>query len=99
MVSEKLFQSSPPFPDDVPVAQLSIISLARLSSGDEHEVQAMFKACQNLGFFLLDLKGDLVGEEMIVELEQIFGVIRDLMHVPPEDIVRYHANPPKSFWG
>lgn len=99
MVSTKLFQSSPPFPTDVPIAQLSTVSLAHLTSGSESETQIMFKACQESGFFLLDLNEDPVGEQMITELEQIFQVIHDTMHVSPEDIVRFHADPPKSFYG
>lgn len=99
MVSTKLFASVPPFPDDVSCAQLPIVSLAKLSSHLELEIKAMFKACQQSGFFILDLNGDTVGEEMITELDRIFGVIAETMKLSHEDKEKYHANLPEKFWG
>lgn len=99
MVSEKLFQSCPAFPDDVPVAQLSKISLAKLASKDESEVREMFQACQQFGFFLLDLNNDPMGEDMIAELEEVFHVIEATMHLSAEEKEEHRAELPKKVWG
>ena len=99
MVSAKLFDSVPPFPEDVPLAQLSSISLNRLSAGKQDEVDSMFKACQESGFFVLDLNGDALGEKMITELSEIFEIIKATMHVSEEEKVKYQAKPPAKFTG
>lgn len=46
----------PPFPDDVPTAPLLRISLSKLTKGDQEEVEQLWKACCELGFFYLDLR-------------------------------------------
>ena len=99
MVSVKLFEEAPEFPKDLQVAKMNVISLEKLTSRDERESKAMFEACQKLGFFLLDLKGDAVGEEMISELDEIFGVIHDTMALPEEEKLKYKAELPKRIAG
>lgn len=47
----------PPFPDDVPTAPLLRLSLQKLVSGDAQESARLWKACTELGFFYLDLRG------------------------------------------
>lgn len=61
MASEKSFKAAPPFPDDVPVIPMNTISLAALHSEDEAIAINVLAACRELGFFLLDLRGDALG--------------------------------------
>ncbi|KAI5262490.1 Clavaminate synthase-like protein [Aureobasidium subglaciale] len=51
------FYDLPPFPEDVLKAPLLRISLSKLTEGDEDEIDKLWKACCELGFFYLDLRG------------------------------------------
>lgn len=51
------FSNLPPFPEDVPIAPLLRISLSKLNQGDAEEIGKLWKACCELGFFYLDLRG------------------------------------------
>ena len=51
------FPDLPPFPEDVPMAPLLRISLSKLTQGDQEEVDKLWQACCELGFFYLDLRG------------------------------------------
>ncbi|KAF1354849.1 hypothetical protein BDV97DRAFT_344114 [Delphinella strobiligena] len=60
-VSDLDFHHLPPFPSNVPVAPLLRISLQKLLSGEQNEVDRLWKACRELGFFYLDLRGGRSG--------------------------------------
>lgn len=74
MASHKIFQDIPPFLDDIPmpVASMSTISLARLVPGDGATARSLLEACQELGFFLLDLNGDALGRALNEDIDQLF---------------------------
>ena len=72
------FNINPPFPDDVPIAELKCISLTRLRSHDKAESEALFDACKEDGFFLLDLRGDDKGEKILTEAGSLFDVGKTL---------------------
>lgn len=99
MASEKLFNEVPSFPDDVPVASMSTISLASLKSGDEAGAKAILNASEELGFFLLDLRGDTLGEKMIKEIDKLFGAMKEILSLPDDVKEKYQFNIPKSFLG
>lgn len=99
MASDKLFEDIPPFPDDVPTASMSTISLASLNSGDEVTAKRLFDACQELGFFLLDLHDDALGETLIQEIDDLFGVMKEVMNLPDEEKEKYLHDIPRSFLG
>ncbi|KAI1338641.1 oxidoreductase [Xylariaceae sp. FL0016] len=99
MASQALFQDLPPFPEDVPVASMKKVPLAGLRSGDEATAKEVFAACQELGFFLLDLYGDDMGEETIAELDQLFSGAKDIMDTPEDVKAKYLHNIPKNFLG
>ncbi|OKL64267.1 hypothetical protein UA08_00933 [Talaromyces atroroseus] len=100
MASKTLFEATPPFPDDLqPVAEIATISLAKLVADDASEAQTMLDACRHLGFFLLDLSRDTVGEEMIKEVDQVFEMVRETMDLSTEEKVKYSSDPPRDFRG
>jgi len=92
MVSESLFNSYPPFPDNVPIASVPKISLSKLIAGDEAEKTLMFEACKALGLFLLDLKHDPVGERFIKTVDTIFEVMKQIFNLSYEEKSRYHVD-------
>lgn len=99
MASEKLFTDIPPFPDNVPTVPMYTISLASLHSGRENAAERLLAACQELGFFLLDLRGDELGDTVTEEIDRLFGLGRDIMSLP-EDVKRQYLHDiPRSFLG
>ena len=99
MASAELFKGLPSFPEDVPIAAISRISLSKLVSGNESEAKALLDACRNVGFFLLDLAGDLNGEKMIREVDAMFKVVQNTMHLSLEEKMKYHVDPPRDSLG
>lgn len=99
MASQKLFDSVPPFPDNVPTARMSTVPLASLTSVDESSAKKVLGACQDLGFFLLDLAGDALGETVIGEVDELFEVMKQLMSLPQDEKMQYLHDIPRSFLG
>lgn len=99
MASEKLFETIPAFPDDIPTASMDTISLAKLNSGDQSTAQSLLDSCQKLGFFLLDLRGDALGESMINEIDSLFIAGNDIMNLPNEVKIKFEHDFPKSSLG
>lgn len=100
MASTKLFDASPPFPDDLqPIADIPTISLAKLAAYDPQEAHAVLDACRQIGFFLLDLSDDAVGRSMIDEVDQIFSMIRETMDLSMEEKMKFRNDPPREFRG
>jgi isopenicillin N synthase-like dioxygenase len=99
MASEKLFSDIPPFPDNVPTAPMRKISLANLRLKDDDAAKSAFAACQELGFFLLDLHGDGLGEAIMDEIDQLFNAADGIMNLPEDVKEQYLFDFPKSFLG
>ena len=75
------------------------ISLAGLRDGAQETARQVIAACQELGFFLLDLRGDDLGERMVGEIDQLFGVGKEVLSLPDEVKEEYLHDIPKSFLG
>ena len=43
--------TAPPFPDDIPVAPLLVIDYALIKAGDQDEIDKLWKAATELGFW------------------------------------------------
>jgi isopenicillin N synthase-like dioxygenase len=65
---------TPPFPGDLPVASLPLISLAKLSADDTAESERLFEACLNHGFFLLGLTESDEGRILLENVKGSFEV-------------------------
>lgn len=99
MASEKLFRDIPPFPDDVPTASIDTISLTSLDAHDEAASQSLLAACQKLGFFMLDLSGNKLGNQLIQKIDQLFLAGKEIMDLPADVKGQYLPDAPKSFLG
>lgn len=100
MASAKYLASQPAFPDDLqPIAQIATVSLAKLVAGDMGEAAAVLHACRTLGFFLLDLTGDPVGEILITEVDTVFDVVRQTMELSIDEKNKFAHDPPRDFRG
>ncbi|KUJ10120.1 oxidoreductase [Mollisia scopiformis] len=94
MPTEKLFAAVPPFPEDIPIARLSILSLERLLAHDVKESAQLFESCKSDGFFLLDLRCNSIGEILIETVEILFEVNKALFEEGPEELKKFTHPPP-----
>lgn len=99
MASEELFKDVPAFPNDIPTASMTTIRLESLRIGEKATAENIHEACQQLGFFLLDLRGDDTGKALIKEIDHIFSLCRDLMNSSQEVKEKYQHDIPKTFLG
>mgnify|MGYP005988029887 CR=1 FL=1 len=99
MASEAKFKTIPVFPDDLPTLEMQSISLSQLLSGDEKTREDLLSGCQELGFFLLDLRSDALGEAMIEEVDQLFDFGKKALNLPSEVKLRYPIRPGKGMVG
>ncbi|KAH9988515.1 Clavaminate synthase-like protein [Xylariaceae sp. FL0662B] len=99
MPSTKLFEGIPAFPDDIPVAQISTISLSGLRAGDAGVAESLLSSAQKLGFFLLDLRNDNIGNDLIEEMDDLFDLSKVVMDLPSDIEQKYKNDPPRSFLG
>jgi hypothetical protein len=88
---------APPFPDDVPIAPLLRISLEKLLQHDEIEVKRFVRACEDLGFFYMDLTGP--GDSLLAQADQLFGIGEELFDLPFEEKAKYDFSAQKSYFG
>ena len=81
------FDNMPPFPEDVPTAPLLRLSLTRLLAREPDEVNHFVRACEDLGFFYLDLSGP--GDSLLARANQLFQVGEELFDLPLEEKKNY----------
>ncbi|MCJ1385609.1 hypothetical protein MMC17_008732 [Xylographa soralifera] len=78
-------EAYPAFPADISVADLHHISLAKLRAEDEAESKTLFEACQGAGFFLLDLRQDAKGQELLNDVDELLEVGERIFDLPLEE--------------
>ncbi|MCJ1248961.1 hypothetical protein MMC30_006182 [Trapelia coarctata] len=81
--------SYPPVPSDVPIAELKRLSYSKLLKNDKVESKALFEACKNSGFFLLDLQDTPKGEQMLQVVEDMFGIKEEFSELQGEEKTKY----------
>ena len=99
MASTKVFDTYPPFPQDVPTAKIARLSLSKLAAEDGDEASALFEACCSSGFFLLDLQNNPTGESLQQDIEKIFHVAKETMALEVEEKARFKQHPPADLLG
>ena len=93
------FAEYPPFPDDVPVVNIPKISLAKLASEDEYEIDALYEACKEYGFFFLDLLSSSAGQQLLNNAVNMFEVSKTTLGLDKATLDKYACTPPKSLNG
>ena len=89
--------SAPLFPDNVPTAPLLRLSLHKLLQREDAEVERFNRACEDLGFFYLDLDGD--GDSLLRDANQLFGVAEALCDLSLEEKQKYDFSSKNSYFG
>ncbi|KAF2085359.1 Clavaminate synthase-like protein, partial [Saccharata proteae CBS 121410] len=99
------FPDIPPFPSDVPTAPLLRISLAKLLQEDADELDRLWQACCDLGFFYIDLRSDgaanghegsagsanvsINGTQLLRDADELFEVQKKFFELPVEEKLKY----------
>jgi isopenicillin N synthase-like dioxygenase len=99
MASESEFASVPPWPSDVPTLELPRVSLQELRAHDPHEEAQLFNSCRQLGFFLLDLSNDDVGNKLMAEISEVLQITREFYAQTDDAKLAYAVNPPERLLG
>ena len=92
------FANLPPFPDNVSTAPLLRISLSKLLNQDAEEQERCWRACQELGFFYLDLSG-VHGEALLSDANALFDLMRSFYDLPVTEKVKYDLKSEGSYFG
>ncbi|OJD16780.1 hypothetical protein AJ78_03070 [Emergomyces pasteurianus Ep9510] len=95
MSYDKNFTGIPPFPDDVPCAPLLRLSLEKLLSHEEAEVERFYSACKDVGFFYLDLRGSAI----LTDADQLFDVGEQLFELDLSEKRQYDFSKQNSYFG
>ena len=96
MASQKLFNSLPPFPPNVPAEEVPKFSLSRLSSGDSIYTRKVFETCRTTGFFLLALDREETDDNMTEEIDAMFDISNEVFDLETEKKIRYAQDESKG---
>jgi hypothetical protein len=102
---ELTFTDLPPFPTDVPTAPLLRISLKNLVQGDSNEINKVWKASQELGFFYLDLRDALSadnrinGPALLKDVDALFSLGENVFDLPTPEKQKYDFIEEGSYFG
>jgi isopenicillin N synthase-like dioxygenase len=85
------FSHLPPFPSDVPTAPLLRLSLSSLLARDPDEIARFTAACEDLGFFYLDLStsSPTLGTNLLRDADSLFSVGEALFDLPVSEKTKY----------
>lgn len=99
MPTSQRFSRFPAFPDDLPIAEIPAIQLNSLLQNNEYESENLFEATREHGFFLLDLRGSTIGDNLLEDADRIFDITEATLSLDKTELDQYAYNPPKSLFG
>lgn len=99
MPTTKYFAECPPFPKDIPVADLPRISFRNLQDANRNEASNMYEACREHGFFLLDLSDSRDGAMLLTDAEKMFDLTTETFALGQATLDKYAYNPPRELIG
>jgi isopenicillin N synthase-like dioxygenase len=82
----------PPFPDDVPTAPLLRLSYQKIAAADEREIDRLFAASKDTGFFYLDLSGSADCQPLLENVNGLFDLADPLFNTSLEDKSKHLIN-------
>ncbi|KAL9110165.1 MAG: hypothetical protein Q9227_005225 [Pyrenula ochraceoflavens] len=88
---------APPFPSDIPTAPLLRLSLSKLYSHDPEELSRFTSACEELGFFYLDLTDS--EPTLLSTADTLFTVGESLFSLPLSQKNQYDFSAQNSYFG
>lgn len=104
--SDVTFPNLPPFPKDIPTAPLLRISLQKLLDQDSSELDKVWKASQELGFFYLDLRDavstsddSIDGPALQQDIDALFSLGKQLFAPPVKEKQKFDFADQGSYFG
>jgi hypothetical protein len=74
----------PPFPDNLPVAEISSISHKKILEGDVLEISKLLASARTLGFFRLDFRDSDIGQKILNSANKMFQLSAETFALPTE---------------
>jgi len=101
------FSNIPPFPGNVPTAPLLRISLKKLLDQDASEIDQVWKASRELGFFYLDLRDavstsaspSINGPALLQDVNALFSLGEQVFALPVSEKQKYDFMDQGSYYG
>lgn len=93
------FPDLPPFPTNIPTAPLLRLSLGKLLVGEISELNRLFEASVEIGFFYLDFQDSQLGSSLLQDVDKLFGVGKDLFELNVEEKNKYDFSKQNSYFG
>ena len=93
------FNKYPPFPTDIPVADLRCLSFSKLLTDEQSESEQLFQSCREIGFFVVDLRGTSEGEAMLKHAETAFDLNKKIHELDQEELNKHALQPSVSLFG
>ncbi|KAF5014091.1 hypothetical protein F66182_15051, partial [Fusarium sp. NRRL 66182] len=93
------FESLSPFPDDIPTMPLDRLSLVKLLQHDSDEVQKFCRACEDIGFFYLDLRDQELGDSLLSTTDELFKISEQLFALDVQEKSKYDHSKKRSYYG
>ncbi|KAK4201255.1 hypothetical protein QBC40DRAFT_324733 [Triangularia verruculosa] len=90
---------TPTFPPNLPLAPLTVISYTKLLANDVIESSNLLSACQNQGFFHLDLSSSSTGASLLSQSSQLYTLARSLFALPLETKQQFALQKGVSLFG
>lgn len=87
----RIEQSIPPFPHDVPTAEIYSVDFDKLSNGDAQEAQKVYEASTGYGFFYLS--------NTHIDYDFMFDLANETFQLPLEEKMKYEMGNTGSYFG
>jgi isopenicillin N synthase-like dioxygenase len=87
----RIEDSIPPFPDDVPTADIYTVDFDKLRDGDAKEAQKVYEASRGYGFFYLS--------NTHVDYDFMFDVANETFKLPLDEKMKYEMGNTGSYFG
>lgn len=99
MPTEEIFAQAPPFPNNVPIAEVPVISYKSLQENSPSESEKLFNASREHGIFLLNLRDSEEGEALLKDAESMFKISNAVFDLEQSELIKYAFNPPRDLRG
>lgn len=99
MATQESFEGYPPFPSDIPTAEIRNFTYEALKTGNRTDSDELFEACREQGYFMLDMRGSEDGETLLRDVEAMFNLNNELFQMEHSELLKYHVNLPKDING
>lgn len=98
-MTSQSFANLPPFPSTVPTAPLLRLSLSKLLVHDQTETSRLLQACEDIGFFYLNLEDSETGASLQGDADALFDVGERVFDLDPAEKQKYDFSQQKSYFG